>query len=140
MPFLSLTKLDLAKRKEFCCFAERCSPGAQCRCIPYRILAPDTVQQTRDSGQCDGRRTLLMVLNAASAALLCLGARALLRERRLNNHERLKCFLHVLIALTSQVSERSLNLQVFAAISAPHSSATLHPDHQTAARPCNPLQ
>lgn len=51
------------------------------------------------------------MLNGVSAALLCLGARALLRERRLNNHERLKCFLHVLIAITSQVCVRSLSPQ-----------------------------
>ena len=50
-----------------------------------------------------------MILNGATAVLLCCGGRALLRERRLYHHERLKCFLHVLLALTSQVCRRSLS-------------------------------
>ena len=113
-------------------------PMAQCRTplrAPLGCWRPDTRQQTGDSGQRTGRRALLVVLNGASAALLCLGARALLRERRMNNHERLKCFLHVLIALTSQVCGRSLSRQVLAAVCAPHSSAKMHPGHQTATRP-----
>ena len=44
-----------------------------------------------------------MTLNFATALLLYLGAQALLREPQLHTHEKLKCFLHVLTVLNSQV-------------------------------------
>ncbi|KAK9839713.1 hypothetical protein WJX81_007929 [Elliptochloris bilobata] len=48
------------------------------------------------------RRALLVALNAATAVGLCCGMRLLLRERRLYNHERLKCYLHLLMLVNSQ--------------------------------------
>jgi hypothetical protein len=48
------------------------------------------------------RRALLVTSNSATALLLGYAARALLRDKRLHQHERTKCLLHVLLILNGQ--------------------------------------
>jgi hypothetical protein len=64
-----------------------------------------------------------MTSNSATALLLAYAARALLREKRLHQHEKTKCLLHVLVVLNGQARPERVVCSVQARVCSPARSS-----------------